>query len=40
MYRIGVGYDIHKLIEGRDLIIGGVKITMKKGFWGILMRMF
>ena len=27
MYRIGIGYDIHKLIEGRDLIIGGVKIT-------------
>ena len=28
MYRIGTGYDIHKLIEGRDLIIGGVKRTV------------
>ena len=34
MYRIGTGYDIHKLIEGRDLIIGGVKITHEKGLLG------
>ncbi len=34
MYRIGVGYDIHKLIEGRDLIIGGGKITHEKGLLG------
>ncbi len=34
MYRIGVGYDIHKLIEGRDLIIGGIKITHEKGLLG------
>jgi 2-C-methyl-D-erythritol 2,4-cyclodiphosphate synthase len=34
MYRIGLGYDIHKLIEGRDLIIGGVKITHEKGLLG------
>lgn len=33
-YRIGTGYDIHKLTEGRDLIIGGVKIPYKKGLWG------
>ena len=26
-FRIGNGYDIHKLVEGRDLIIGGVKLT-------------
>ena len=26
-FRIGNGYDIHRLIEGRDLIIGGVKLT-------------
>lgn len=38
MYRIGLGYDIHKLTEGRDLIIGGVKITHEKGLWGILMQ--
>lgn len=34
MYRIGIGYDIHKLTEGRDLIIGGVKITHEKGLLG------
>ena len=34
MYRIGNGYDIHKLTEGRDLIIGGVKITHEKGLFG------
>jgi len=34
MYRIGNGYDIHKLTEGRDLIIGGVKITHEKGLLG------
>lgn len=34
MYRIGLGYDIHKLKEGRDLIIGGVKITHEKGLFG------
>lgn len=34
MYKIGLGYDIHKLTEGRDLIIGGVKITHEKGLLG------
>ena len=34
MYRIGLGYDIHKLVTGRDLIIGGVKITHEKGLFG------
>lgn len=34
MYKIGIGYDIHKLITGRDLIIGGVKITHEKGLLG------
>lgn len=34
MYRIGTGYDIHKLMIGRDLIIGGVKITHEKGLLG------
>ena len=28
--RIGHGYDVHKLVEGRDLIIGGVKIPYEK----------
>jgi 2-C-methyl-D-erythritol 2,4-cyclodiphosphate synthase len=34
MYRIGIGYDIHQLTQGRDLIIGGVKITHEKGLLG------
>ena len=34
MYRTGLGYDIHKLTQGRDLIIGGVKITHEKGLLG------
>lgn len=32
--KIGIGYDIHKLVEGRDLIIGGVKIPFEKGLLG------
>ena len=32
--RIGMGYDVHKLVEGRDLIIGGVKIPHEKGLLG------
>ena len=33
-FRIGTGYDIHRLVEGRELIIGGVKITHEKGLLG------
>ena len=32
--RIGHGYDVHKLVEGRDLILGGVKIDCEKGLLG------
>lgn len=32
--RIGHGYDVHKLVEGRDLIIGGVKIPHETGLLG------
>ncbi|MDL2295327.1 2-C-methyl-D-erythritol 2,4-cyclodiphosphate synthase [Lachnospiraceae bacterium OttesenSCG-928-E19] len=32
--RIGMGYDVHKLVEDRDLIIGGVKIPYEKGLLG------
>lgn len=32
--RIGSGYDVHKLVEGRDCIIGGVKIPYEKGLLG------
>lgn len=34
MYRIGEGYDVHKLVKGRDLILGGVKIAYEKGLLG------
>ena len=34
MFRTGHGYDVHKLVEGRDLIIGGVKIPHEKGLLG------
>ncbi len=32
--RIGMGYDVHRLKEGRELIIGGVKIPHEKGLDG------
>ena len=32
--RIGHGYDVHKLVEGRDLILGGVKIEHHLGLLG------
>lgn len=32
--RIGMGYDVHKLVEDRDLILGGVKIPYEKGLLG------
>lgn len=32
--RIGIGYDVHKLTENRDLILGGVKIPYEKGLLG------
>ena len=32
--RIGLGYDVHRLVEGRDLIIGSVKIPYEKGLLG------
>ena len=32
--RIGHGYDVHKLVEGRDLILGGVKIDHRMGLLG------
>lgn len=33
-FRIGLGYDIHRLVEGRELVIGGVRITHEKGLLG------
>ena len=32
--RIGMGYDVHKLVEGRDLIVGGVNIPHTLGLLG------
>ena len=32
--RIGIGYDIHRLMEGRDLVLGGEKIPYIKGLVG------
>ena len=32
--RIGMGYDVHKLVENRDLILGGVKIPYSLGLLG------
>jgi len=32
--RIGHGYDVHRLVEGRDLILGGVKIPYRMGLDG------
>ncbi len=32
--RVGIGYDVHKLVEGRKLILGGVEIPNPKGLAG------
>lgn len=32
--RVGLGYDVHKLVEGRKMIIGGVEIPYEKGLLG------
>lgn len=32
--RVGMGYDVHRLAEDRDLILGGVKIDWEKGLLG------
>lgn len=33
-YRIGIGYDIHRLVEGRKLFLGGIEIPYIKGLLG------
>ena len=33
-HRIGIGYDVHRLVEGRKLILGGVEIPFDKGLLG------
>ena len=32
--RIGTGYDVHRLVEGRELVLGGVTIPFEKGLLG------
>jgi len=32
--KIGIGYDVHRLVEGRPLILGGIKIPFEKGLLG------
>ncbi len=32
--RVGMGYDVHKLVEGRKLILGGIEIPYEKGLLG------
>ena len=34
MFRIGFGYDVHQLVEGRDLWIGGIKLEHTHGLLG------
>jgi len=34
MLKVGIGYDAHPLVEGRDLVLGGVKIPFEKGLMG------
>jgi 2-C-methyl-D-erythritol 2,4-cyclodiphosphate synthase len=34
MYRIGIGHDTHRLVEGRPLILGGVEINSERGAEG------
>lgn len=34
MIRVGMGYDVHRLVEGRDLWMGGIKIDYELGLWG------
>lgn len=34
MFRVGLGYDIHKLVDDRPLIIGGIEIPYEKGLLG------
>src|SRR5574344_1416911 len=34
MIRVGMGYDVHKLVENRDLWMGGIRIDYEKGLLG------
>ncbi|MGE5509214.1 MAG: 2-C-methyl-D-erythritol 2,4-cyclodiphosphate synthase [Chitinophagales bacterium] len=32
--RVGMGYDVHRLVEGRDLVLGGVRVPYEQGLLG------
>ena len=32
--RVGIGYDVHRLVEGRQLVLGGINIPFEKGLLG------
>ncbi|MFZ4794863.1 MAG: 2-C-methyl-D-erythritol 2,4-cyclodiphosphate synthase [Blastocatellia bacterium] len=34
LFRTGIGYDIHRLVEGRKLILGGIEIPFQRGLQG------
>jgi len=34
IYRAGIGYDIHRLVKGRKLFLGGIQIPYSKGLYG------
>ncbi|MDH5662244.1 MAG: 2-C-methyl-D-erythritol 2,4-cyclodiphosphate synthase, partial [Elusimicrobiota bacterium] len=34
MMKVGIGYDIHRLVTGRKLVLGGVEIPFEKGLSG------
>ncbi|MGI6224193.1 MAG: 2-C-methyl-D-erythritol 2,4-cyclodiphosphate synthase [Prevotella sp.] len=34
VFRVGMGYDVHKLVEGRPLILGGIQIPHTRGLLG------
>jgi len=33
-FRVGIGYDLHRLVEGRRLVLGGVEIPFERGLEG------
>ena len=34
MYRAGIGYDVHRLVKGRKLLLGGIQVPYSKGLFG------
>ena len=37
--RVGFGYDVHKLVENRDLWLGGIQIDSNSDYWATVMQM-